>query len=154
MTEGKLFEDYEEGEVYHSRGRTVTNSDIRMWIGATDATHPNHVNEEYAKDHPLFDGMVAPGVLTLSIADGFCAEHIAEPAAYGMNYGHDNVRYLAPVYVGDTISGDVEITGTSDHSDEWGLVELDVELTNQDGETVMVEDHSILVAKSASAVEQ
>lgn len=151
--EPRVFEEYEVGETYHTRGRTVTHSDIRMWIGATDGTHPNHVNSEYAADHPVFDDIVAPGVYTLGLADAFCAKTVSRPAAYGMNYGHDNVRYLAPVYVGDTVSGSVTITETESKDDTWGLLTLDVELTNQNDETVLVEDHKMLIAKSVAAVE-
>lgn len=153
MAGEKVFDDYENDETYHTRGRTVTDSDIRMFIGATDATHPNHVNSEYAENHPVFDGIVAPGVLTLGLADAFCAETISRPAAYGMNYGHDNVRYLAPVYVGDTISGKVTVSDKENKDDTWGLLHLDVVLTNQDDETVLVEDHKMLIGKSAAAVE-
>jgi len=149
---GKVFDEYDIGETYQATGRTVTHSDIRMWIGATDATHPNHVNAEYAASHPVFEDIVAPGVYTLSLADAFCAETISRPAAYGLNYGHDNVRYLAPVYVGDTISGHVTIADADDKDDTWGLLTLDVELTNQDETTVLVEDHLMLIAKSAAAV--
>lgn len=154
MVEERVFDDYEVDESYQTRGRTVTHSDIRMWIGSTDATHPNHVNSEYADSHPVFDDVVAPGVHTLGLADAFCADTISRPAAYGMNYGHDNVRYLAPVYVGDTISGEVTVADTESKDDTWGLLTLDVELTNQDGETVLVEDHLMLIAKSAAAVEE
>lgn len=150
----RVFGDYEIGECYRTRGRTVTDSDIRMFIGATDATHPNHVNSEYARNHPVFDDVVAPGVLTLGLADAFCAETISRPAAYGMNYGHDNVRYLAPVYVGDTISGEVTVSDAEEKNETWGLLDLGVELTNQDDETVLVEDHKMLIAKSVAAIEE
>ena len=153
MASERVFDDYEIGESHTAIGRTVTHSDIRMWIGATDATHPNHVNSEYTADHPVFDDIVAPGVYTLSLADAFCAETISRPATYGMNYGHDDVRYLKPVYVGDTISGEVTVTDTEQKNDTWGLLTLDVDLTNQDDESVLVEDHLMLIATSASAVE-
>lgn len=149
----RVFDDYEIGETHHARGRTVTHSDIRMWIGATDATHPNHVNKEYASNHPVFDDIVAPGVYTLSLADAFCAETISRPATYGMNYGHDNVRYLEPVYVGDTIEGKVSVADTESKGETWGLLHLDVELINQENTTVLVEDHLMLIGKSAAAVE-
>lgn len=149
----RVFDDYESGETYRTHGRTVTDADIRMFIGATDATHPNHVNREYAANHPVFEDVVAPGVLTLGLADAFCAETISRPAAYGMNYGHDNVRYLQPVYVGDTIAGEITVADTESRDDTWGLLGLDVALTNQDDETVLVEDHKMLIAKSAAAVE-
>lgn len=152
MLAKRIFDDYEIGESHTTVGRTVTHSDIRMWIGATDATHPNHVNSEYIADHPVFNDIVAPGVYTLSIADALCAKTISRPAIYGMNYGHDNVRYLEPVYVGDTISGAVTVTDSERKNDTWGMLTLDVDLTNQDDESVLVEDHLMLIARSAAAV--
>lgn len=152
MVGKRVFDEYEIGESHTTVGRTVTHSDIRMWIGATDATHPNHVNSEYTADHPVFDEIVAPGVYTLSIADAFCAKTISRPAIYGMNYGHNNVRYLEPVYVGDTISGAVTVTDTERKNGTWGMLTLDVDLTNQDDESVLVEDHLMLIARSAAAV--
>lgn len=154
MAQKKVFTDYDVGETYHARGRTVTHSDIRMFIGATDATHPNHVNSEYAENHPIFDGIVVPGVLTLGLADAFCAQKISRPAAYGMNYGHDNIRYLEPVYVNDTISGNIEIAETANYDDTWGLLTLDVEMVNQDNDIVLVENHEMLIARSTAAVEE
>lgn len=153
MDAKNVFGDYEIGQSHQSSGRTVTHSDIRMWIGATDATHPNHVDRNYAANHPVFDDIVAPGVYTLSLADAFCAETISRPAAYGMNYGHDNVRYLEPVYVGDTITGTVTVANLENKDDTWGLLTLDVELSNQNDETVLVEDHLMLISKSTTIQE-
>lgn len=145
---GKTFEDYAIGETYETRGRTITHADIRMWIGATDGSHPNHVDAEYVEDHPIFEDIVAPGLLTLSLADAYCAQEVSRDAAFGMNYGHDRVRYLGPVYVGDTISGTIEIADKEDRDDVWGLLTLEVTLHNQNGEDVLYEEHGMLIAKT------
>lgn len=144
----KVFSDYDVGETYSYRGRTVTHSDIRMWIGATDGTHPNHVNSEYCKEHPVFDDIVAPGLLTLSLADAFAAGEIAEDAAFGLNYGHELVRYLEPVYVGDTISGGLEIVDKEVLDDTWGILTLDIELMNQHDDSVLTEKQKLLISRA------
>lgn len=149
MSGTKLYSDYELGKVYETRGRTVTNADIRMWIGATDGTHPNHVDAQHCADHPIFDDIVVPGLLTLSLADAFCAQEVSKDAAFAMNYGHENVRYLDPVYVGDTVSGTIELADREIQNDTWGLVTLDVTLENQDGDAVLVEDHLMSIARRA-----
>jgi len=145
----KLFADYQVGETYQANGRTVTHSDIRMWIGATDGSHPNHVNREYCRDHPVIDDIVAPGLLTLSLADAFCAQEVSKDAAYGLNYGHDDVRYLNPVYIGDTISGVIEVDDREVRNKTWGLLTLDVLLVNQDSQEVLVENHKMLISRVA-----
>ncbi len=49
MPEIKYFEDYQIGEVQISSGRTMTEADIRLFIGCSDNTHPVHVDAEYCK---------------------------------------------------------------------------------------------------------
>lgn len=148
MADGLVFSDYNEDERYDTRGRTVTNADIRMWIGATDGTHPNHVDREHCKEHPIFEDIVVPGLLTLSLADAFCAQEISQDAAFALNYGHDDVRYSEPVYVGDTITGEITIATKEEFDDTWGLLELDVILRSQDDVEVLTERHLMLVSRS------
>jgi len=148
MYEGRTFQDYEIGERFESEGRTVTEADIRMFVGATGSTHPAHVDHEYCADHPLVDGVVAHGTLTLAVTDGFLADEVTAPAALALNYGHENVRYVEPVYPGDTLTAEMEIVETDRRSDEWGSLTLDVELTNQDDDAVLTETQTVVVATS------
>jgi acyl dehydratase len=148
MYEGRTFQDYEIGERFESEGRTVTEADIRMFVGATGSTHPAHVDHEYCADHPLVDGVVAHGTLTLAVTDGFLADEVTAPAALALNYGHENVRYVEPVYPGDTLTAEMEIVETDQRSEEWGSLTLDVELTNQDDDAVLTETQTVVVATS------
>lgn len=150
MSEPRLFEDFEEGEQYETDGRTVTDSDIRMFVGATGSTDPIHIDREYADAHPLVDDVVLQGTLLLGIADGFLVDAIAGDAALAMNYGHEEVRYLGGVTPGDTVRADIEVTDTSERDEEWGLVTARIELRDQGGETVLVDDHRLLVATGAN----
>ena len=52
MPEYKYYEDYEIGEKQVTSSRTMTEADIRLFIGCSDNTHPVHVDEEYCKRHP------------------------------------------------------------------------------------------------------
>lgn len=142
----RTFEDFEVDETYRTSGRTVTESDIRMFVGATGSTDPIHVDHEYAENHPLIENVVAQGTLALGLTDGLVVEAVAGDAALSMNYGHDEVRYLAPVYPGDTLSATVEVVETTRRDEEWGVVVVDVEVQNQDDRTVLVETHRLLVA--------
>lgn len=143
---GRTFEDYDVGEQFESDGRTVTEADLRLFEGATGSTHPAHVDHEYAADHPLIDGVVAHGTLTLAVTDGFLSETVTQPAALALNYGHEEIRYLEPVYPGDTVTATIEIVETTRRSEAWGLLELDVALTNQADTTVLTERQTVIVA--------
>lgn len=143
----RTFEEFDVGERYTTNGRTVTNSDIRQFIGATGSTDPIHVDREYAEAHPLVDDVVLQGTLLLGIADGCLVDAVAGDAALAMNYGHDEVRYLGSVSPGDSVHGEIEITETTPRDEEWGLVHATAELVDQDGETVLVDRHRLLVAR-------
>ena len=56
MPEYKYYEDYEIGEKQVTSSRTMTEADIRLFIGCSDNTHPVHVDEEYCKRHPAIKG--------------------------------------------------------------------------------------------------
>lgn len=146
MDDRRTFEAFEVGEQYETDGRTVTDSDVRMFVGASGSTDPIHVDREYAAAHPLVDDVVLQGTLLLGIADGFLVEMVAGDAALSMNYGHDEVRYLKSVSPGETVHAKIEITDTERRSDDWGLVTARVELVNQDDETTVIDIHRLLIA--------
>ncbi|MFC7156967.1 MaoC family dehydratase [Halomarina halobia] len=146
MIEQRVYESFEIGEKYVTHGRTVTDSDIRAFIGATGSTDPIHIDREYAATHPLVDDVVAQGTLLLGIADGFFVDAVATDAALAMNYGHDRVRYLGAVSPGDSVHATVEITGKARRDEDWGLITANVELINQNDETVLTDTHRLLVA--------
>lgn len=146
-TELFYFEDYAVGQTFTSRGRTVTDSDIRTYLGATGTDHPNHTDEEYARQHPLLEGVCAPGLLTLGLVDGFIADRVTRFMASSMNYGHEKVRYLRPVYVHDTIHADITVSAVAERDAQWGVVTVDAVAKNQRGETVLFDSHLLIVQR-------
>lgn len=143
----RYLEDFRPGEEFESRGRTVTEADIRLFIGATGADHPNHTDAEYCRRHPIFRQPCAPGVLTLGVVDGFIAEAVARGCALALNYGHDRVRYLRPVYPGDTLRARLRVAGCEPRDADWGLLTLEARAENQRGELVLVNVHKLLVRR-------
>lgn len=144
----RTFESFDVGETHRTSGRTIIESDIRMFVGATGSTDPIHLDHEYAGNHPLVDGVVAQGTLTLAVTDGMVVEAIAGDAALSMNVGHDEVRYLAPVYPGDTLSARVEVVEMERRDKEWGQLVAKVKVVNQDETAVLTEKHRLLIATS------
>ncbi len=152
MREVRYFEDFQVGEHFKSRGRTITDADIRMFIGATGADHPNHTDAEYCRSHPIFDRPCAPGVLTLSVVDGFIAEAVTLDAALSLNYGHDRIRYLRPVYPGDTISAEIKIAAKEEKDSDWGLLTVEAHAKNPRGELVLVNVNRLLIQRRTSKI--
>jgi acyl dehydratase len=94
-----------------------------------------------------FGQRVAHGTLILSVAVGALAGEINEVA---FSYGYDRVRFISPVFIGDTITSKAEITGKREHAKraaDFGLVDEQVTVTNQRGETVIAFVHVYMVEK-------
>ncbi len=138
------FEDYEVGSSRTSTGRTITEADIVTHAGQTGDFYPHHMDAEWCKTQP-FGARMAHGTLVLSVSVGMLAGEINESA---MSYGYDKVRFIAPVFIGDTITSKAEIITKRDHAkkpDEFGMVDEQVTVMNQKGETVIAFTHLYLV---------
>ena len=140
----KYFEDYVPEEVRQTYGRTITETDIVIHAGQTGDFFPHHMDADWCKTQP-FGQRMAHGTLIFSIAVGLTANEINEVA---MTYGYERLRFIKPVFIGDTIVVKVTIKDMKDHKKPgFGLVTELVEATNQRGETVMVCEHILLAQK-------
>lgn len=143
----KYFEEFDWGDTRQTIGRTITETDIVLHAGQTGDFFPHHMDEEWCKTQP-FQRRMAHGTLIFSIAVGLTADHINEVA---MTYGYERLRFVRPVFIGDTIRVGVKITGKKDHKKpEYGLVIELVEAYNQHRELVMVCEHILMVEKRRS----
>jgi len=140
----KYFEDYVPEEVRQTYGRTITETDIVIHAGQTGDFFPHHMDAEWCKTQP-FGQRMAHGTLIFSIAVGLTAGEINEVA---MTYGYERLRFVKPVFIGDTITVKVTVKELKDHKKPgFGLVTELVEATNQRGETVMACEHILLAQK-------
>ncbi len=145
-----FFEDYVTGTSRTTTGRTVTEADIVLHAGQTGDFFPHHMDAEWCATQ-AFERRMAHGTLVMSMAVGMTAGDI-NPRA--MSYGYDRVRFVRPVFIGDTITVRAEITGLADHRrrpEALGMVEETVTVTNQAGEVVLVLVHLYVVEKRGSA---
>lgn len=143
----KYFEEFELNEKRSTGGRTVTETDIVIHAGQSGDFFPHHMDEEWCKTQP-FKKRIAHGTLIFTIAVGLTAAVINEVA---MTYGYDRLRFVKPVFIGDTIKATVTISDKKEHKKPgFGLVTELVEVFNQHGETVMVCEHVLLVHKKVS----
>ncbi len=143
------FEDYVVGSMRTSIGRTITETDIVVHAGQTGDFFPHHMDAEWCKTQP-FGARMAHGTLVLSVSVGMLAGEINESA---MSYGYDKVRFVAPVYIGDTITSKAEIIAKREHAkrpEDFGMVDEQVSVINQKGETVIAFTHLYLVNRKKS----
>jgi acyl dehydratase len=132
----RYFEEFETGESRLSSGRTITEADIVMHAGQTGDFYPHHVDAEFCATQP-FGQRMAHGTLVLAVGVGLLAGEINEAA---MSYGYDRVRFIKPVFIGDTIRSRATIVGLRDHAKqptEFGFVDELLEVINQRDEVVL-----------------
>ncbi len=146
MFKKKFFEEYGIGENRVTKGRTITETDIVIHAGQSGDFFPHHMDEAWCNTQP-FKHRIAHGTLIFTVAVGLTADVVIETA---MTYGYERLRFIKPVYIGDTIKVKITITEKKEHKKPgYGLVTELVETFNQHGDVVMVCEHILLVNKSA-----
>lgn len=131
----KDFDTLVIGDTIETAVRKVSLEDIEHFAEFTGDTFYAHMDEAAAKANPFFPGRVAHGYLILSFAAGLFVEPAPGPVL--ANYGLDNLRFLKPVSPGDEIR--VRLTVKQKQAarkPEYGEVRWDVEVFNQDNDTV------------------
>jgi acyl dehydratase len=146
----QFFEDYIVGTTRASTGRTITETDIVLHAGQTGDFYPHHMDAEWCKTQD-FKQRIAHGTLIFSIAVGQTATGEINPEAF--SYGYDRIRFVKPVFIGDTLTARCTVKEKRNHPkkpDHGVVVEL-VESINQRGETVLAAEHLLLVRRRAKA---
>jgi len=135
---GYFFEDIFVGQtaVY---SKTVTETDVVLFAGVSGDTNPVHLNEEYASTTP-FKGRIAHGILTASFISTALGTRLPGP---GCIYLSQNLKFKAPVRIGDTVHARVTVTETVPEKHRV-LIKTVVTV----GETVVIDGDAILLVPS------
>ncbi|MFY0626703.1 MAG: MaoC family dehydratase N-terminal domain-containing protein [Reichenbachiella sp.] len=142
----QFFEDYELGHKRETLGRTITETDFVVHAGHTGDYFPHHMDAEWCATQP-FEKRIAHGTLTFSVGIGMTATEI-NPEAFSK--GYDRLRFIKPVYIGDTIRVVVTISEKKDSKKpQFGQVNEHVEIFNQRDELVLVCDHILLANRKS-----
>ncbi|AFT67265.1 MAG: 3-hydroxybutyryl-CoA dehydratase [Cycloclasticus pugetii] len=105
MSEGFSVEEMKVGQSA-SMSKTVTEADIILFAGITGDFNPAHIDEEYAKQS-MFKGRIAHGMLSAGFISATLAMKLPGP---GSIYLGQNMKFKAPVKIGDTVKTTVTIT--------------------------------------------
>ena len=127
--------------------RTVTLEDIEHFASFTGDTFYAHMDEAAANANPFFDGRVAHGYLIVSFAAGLFVDPAPGPVL--ANYGVDSLRFLTPVYPGDTLGVCLTCKEINPRENAGhGEVRWDCQVTRQDGALVAQYDVLTMVART------
>jgi 3-hydroxybutyryl-CoA dehydratase len=117
--------------------KTVSESDVYLFAGITGDFDPNHTDEEFCRK-TSFGHRIAHGALILGYTSAASTQILHAFERPMVSVGYDRVRFLKPVYFGDTITVDYEI---SEVAAEKERLLSKIEVSNQKGELVMVATH-------------
>ena len=92
-----------------SYSKTITEADLVLFAGVTGDNNAIHVNEEFAAATP-FGGRIVHGMLTASVISAAIAAEMPGP---GTIYLGQNLRFSAPVRLGETVHATVTVTEIS-----------------------------------------
>jgi acyl dehydratase len=145
MFKSIFYEDYEVGAVRETLGRTITETDFVIHAGQTGDFYPHHMDAEWCKTQD-FKQRIAHGTLIFSVGIGMTAGEI-NPEAF--SYGYDRLRFIRPVFIGDTIRVKVTLKEKRDHpkKPDYGFVVELVEVFNQHNEVVLACEHLLMTKK-------
>jgi len=129
MTEGKSIYELKVGDSAQI-SKTITESDIELFARATGDFNPVHLDQAYA-EKTSFKGRIAHGLLSVGLLSTILGNTLP---GHGTIYLSQEVKFLAPVRIGDTITAKVEVI---ELVPEKNRAKFRTTCTNQDGKEVV-----------------
>lgn len=124
----RKWEDMQVGDSA-SFTKTMTETDVVLWVGLTGDMNPIHIDQEYSKT-TRFGKVLVPGVLVLGLVS-----NVITQVTFGHVYANQSIKFLKPVYIGDTVTA----TGTIiEKIEAKNMVKIETKCVNQDGALVMI----------------
>jgi acyl dehydratase len=145
LINNKIDQTYDElqvGQVFRSGGRTITETDVVNFCALTGNWIEIHSNTHYASK-TRFGKRLVQGSLTYSVVTGLIQFGLGIQA----NYGIDNMRFLAPVCINDTIYAVCEVLDKKVKDEKYGVVKFLMKAVNQDGVVVQKGEWSLLMMR-------
>ena len=146
---GLYYEEFEVGQTFeHPIRRTVTETDNLLFTTMTHNPAPLHLDEEYCKNETEFGQRIVNSCFTLALMVGVSVYDTTLGTTVG-NLGWDNVRFPAPVFLGDTLHFVTEIKAKRESKSRPnnGIVTFTHRAYNQDDVLVGICDRSGLMLK-------
>ncbi|MPM29769.1 (R)-specific enoyl-CoA hydratase [bioreactor metagenome] len=120
-----------------SLAKTISESDVYLYAGVSGDNNPAHLNEQYASG-TRFGRRIAHGMLSAGLISAALGTKLPGPGAI---YLSQTLKFMAPVYFGDTVTATVTVRQLD--SDKNRVI-LDTTCTNQNG-TVVIAGEAVIV---------
>jgi 3-hydroxybutyryl-CoA dehydratase len=120
--------------------KTISETDVAAFAQVTGDWNPLHMDDDYARQ-TRFGRRIAHGMLTAGLISTVLGTKLPGPGAI---YLEQTLRFLAPVYLGDTITAEVEVTAW--RADKR-IVTLETTCCNQDGIEVLAGQAVLMLSR-------
>lgn len=142
VNEGKTFDQIGIGEKARF-SKTLTETDIYLYAGITGDLNPVHINTEFARK-AIFGRPVAHGMLTGGLISTVIGTKLPGPGAV---YLSQVLKFRSPVFLGDTITAEVEVIEKVEGKNK---VRLRTTCYNQEGRVVVEGEALVMPGKEVS----
>jgi 2-methylfumaryl-CoA hydratase len=145
-TRGNFFEDFSIGmTLRHPTPRTLHGGDLSLYTALTGDRRPLHASAEFAQSLG-FEREVVHDLVVFHVVFGKTVEQVSLNAV--ANLGYAEVRFLRPVYPGDTLRAESEVIGMREvSSGDAGVVYVRTRGFNQKNDEVLSFVRWVLVRK-------
>jgi acyl dehydratase len=130
---GLYYEELEIGRHFvHDVTRTVTETDNLLFTTLTHNTQPLHLDIEFCKQHSEFGGILVNSVFTFGLMLGVSVSDTTLGTTVA-NLGMDDVKFPAPVHIGDTLRSETTVIEKRDSKSrpDAGIVVFEHKSFNQ-----------------------
>ena len=133
---GFTWEQLSPGQRFRTLNRTITETDLVLFIGVTGMLETIFVDRTFGADKGAIQGAFVPAALTYSLIEGLLCQSMIQGTGLAMLELKKQV--VAPVRVGDTVHGEIEVTSVRPTSKgNRGIVVSRIDVSNENDEVVM-----------------
>ena len=136
-TESWFYEDFEIGARVRSIRRTISEGESMAFNALVMDMHPYVADEIFAKEEGVFGRRIVAGAFVFSLGLGL----VANNCVTAFSYGYDRLRFIKPVFIGDTIYTIRTNLRKRPRTETMGLVTVSYEVFKHPGELVLYCEH-------------
>lgn len=136
-TEDWMYEEFEVGKKIRSIRRTLSEGESMQFNALVMDMHPYVADEIFAKEEGVFQRRLVAGAFVFSVGLGLMAHN----NIHTFSYGYDKLRFIKPVFIGDTIYTVRTHMEKRPKYKELGLVKVSYEVYKNEGELVLYCEH-------------
>lgn len=136
-TETWLYEDFQPGERIRSIRRTISEGECMLFNSLVLDCHPYVADEIFAQEEGVFGRRLVAGAMVFSYGLGLMAHN----NIHTFSYGYDKLRFIKPIFIGDTIYTIRTNLEKRPKYAEMGLVRVSYEVFKNKGELALYCEH-------------